>query len=83
MGLPFKRANVYKFWHRLGKTRRLKYVMVDTGRYAKREAERFLKKKGVQVAGKLKFCRIIIIVSDEKKVEPKLVTRRWIEYGPV
>jgi len=78
MGLPLQKVRVYKFKEKLGKTKKVRYVMAET----LKAARNFLKKKGVRLVGNLRFYKTILIVSDMKKVEPKLASKGWIEKGP-
>jgi len=78
MNLPLHRVRAYKFKQRVGRSRRIGYVIAENIR----DAERLIKKKGIRLASRLKFHKSIFIVSDEKKVAPKLATKGWIEKGP-
>jgi len=77
MPLPFKKARTYRFIHKIGKSKRVKYLIAENLRAAKK----LIKQKGICLVGKIMFYRTILIVSDEKKVQAKLATKRWIENG--
>lgn len=77
MSLPFKKVRAYKFIQKIGKTKRVKYLIAENLRAAKK----LVKQKGICLVGKIMFYKNILIVSDENKVEPRLVTKHWIEKG--
>ena len=77
MPLPFKKVRTYKFIQKIGKSKRVKYLIAENLRAAKK----LIKQKGICLVGKIMFHKVILIVSDEKQVKAKLATKHWIEKG--
>jgi len=77
-GLPLHKVRAYRFKQRIGRSKRIGYVIAEN----LWDARKLIKKKGIRLVTRLEFHKSLFIVSDEKKVAPKLASERWIEKGP-